>query len=193
MKNYYMVMDRYKPSIRNIEITKSLIDKILNTISLTLRKIFVSARTLSKLAGQLISTTYVVGDIVQLKTRFLYKSIEQSSSWDKTFNIGNYNDTVDEILFWKFSLVKYKNKVINCYNIPLFHVHSDASNTVIPSVFDVRGKKNICYRNLTDLEKTFSSTWLELEACDFLYSLRLNSSKINVFIGIQTISQLNKQ
>ena len=68
MKNYYMVMDRYKPSIRNIEITKSLIDKILNTISLTLRKIFVSARTLSKLAGQLISTTYVVGDIVQLKT-----------------------------------------------------------------------------------------------------------------------------
>ena len=175
MKNYYMVMDRYKPSIRNIEITKSLIDKILNTISLTLRKIFVSARTLSKLAGQLISTTYVVGDIVQLKTRFLYKSIEQSSSWDKTFNIGNYNDTVDEILFWKFSLVKYKNKVINCYNIPLFHVHSDASNTVIPSVFDVRGKKNICYRNLTDLEKTFSSTWLELETSDFLYSLRLNS------------------
>ena len=97
MKNYYMVMDRYTPSIRNIEITKSLIDKILNTISLTLRKIFVSGRTLSKLAGQLISTTYVVGDIVQFKTRFLYKSIEQSSSWDKTFNIGNYNDTVDEI------------------------------------------------------------------------------------------------
>ena len=193
MKNYYLVMDRYKPSIRNIEITKSLIDKILNTISLTLRKIFVSARTLSKLAGQLISTKYVVGDIVQLKTRFLYKSIEQSSSWDKTFNIGNYNDTVDEILFWKFSLVKYKNKVINCYYIPLFHVHSDTSNTVIASVFDVRGKKNICYRNLTDLEKTFSSTWLELEASDFLYSLRLNSSKINVFIGIQTISQLNKQ
>ena len=80
MKNYYLVMDRYKPSIRNIKITKSLIDKILNTISLTLRKIFVSGRTLSKLAGQLISTKYVVGDIVQLKTRFLYKSIEQSSS-----------------------------------------------------------------------------------------------------------------
>ena len=164
MKNYYLVMDRYKPSIRNIKITKSLIDKILNTISLTLRKIFVSGRTLSKLAGQLISTKYVVGDIVQLKTRFLYKSIEQSSSWDKTFNIGNYNDTVDEILFWKFFLVKYKNKVINCYNIPLFHVHSNASNTIIVSVFEVRGKNNICYRNLTDIEKTFSSTWLELEA-----------------------------
>ena len=150
-----------------LKITKSCNDNILNIISLILRKIFVSARTLAKLAGQLISTKYVIGDIVQLKTRFLYKSIEQSSSWDKTFNIGNYNDTVDEILFWKFNLVKYNNKVINCYNIPFFHVHSDASNTGIACVFDVRGKRNICYRNLTDLEKTFSSIWCKLEAIRF--------------------------
>ena len=150
-----------------LKTTKSRIDNIFNSISLILRKIFVSARILAKLTGQAISTKYVIGDIVQLRTRFLYKSIEQSSSWDKTFNIGNYNDTVDEILFWKFNLVKYNNKVINCYNIPLFHVHSDASNTGIACFFNVRGKKNICYRNLTDLEKTFSSTWRELEAIRF--------------------------
>ena len=77
--------------------------------------------------------------------------------------MGNYNDTADEILFWKFNLVK----VINCYNIPFFHVHSDASNTEIACVFDVRGKRNICYRNLTDLEKTFSSIWCKLEAIRF--------------------------
>ena len=174
-------------------VAKSRIDNILNTISLTSRKIFVSARTLAKLAGQLVSTKYVIGDIVQLKIPFLNKSIEQGSSWDKILYMGNDNDMLDEIFFWKFNLVKYNNKVTNCYNIPLFNVHSAVSNTGIACVFDVRGKKNICYRNLTDLEKTFSSTWLELEACDFLYSLRLNSSKINVFIGIQTISQLNKQ
>ena len=150
-----------------LKITKSRIDNILNTISLILRKIFVSARTLAKLAGQLISTKYVIGDIAQLNTRFLYKSIEQSSSWDKTFNIGNYKDTVDEILFWKFNLVKYNNKVINCYNIPFFHVHSDASNTGIACVFDVRRKRNICCRNLIDLEKTFSSNWRELKAIRF--------------------------
>ena len=63
--------------------------------------------------------------------------------------------------------MKYNNKVINCYNIPLFHVHSDASNTGITCVFVVRGKKNICYRNLTELEKTFSSTWRELAAIRF--------------------------
>ena len=63
--------------------------------------------------------------------------------------------------------MKFNNKVINCYNIPLFHLHSDASNTGIACVFDVRGKKNICYRNLTDLEKAYSSTWRELEAIRF--------------------------
>ena len=63
-----------------LKITKSRIDNILNTISLNLRKIFVSARILAKLAGQLISTKYVISDIVQIKTRFFYKSIEQCSS-----------------------------------------------------------------------------------------------------------------
>ena len=76
---------------------------------------FVSARNLAKLAGQLVLTKYVIDDIAHLKTRFLYKSIEQSSSWDKS--LGNCNDMVDEILFWKFDLV------ISCYNIALFHVH----------------------------------------------------------------------
>ena len=137
MQNSYLVMDRYKPFITN-----SRIDNILNTICLILRKISVSARTLDELAGQFISTKYVIGDIVQFRTRFHYKSIEQSSSWDKTFSTGNYSDMVDDISFWKFNLVKYNNKVINCYNIPLFHVHSDASNTGIACVFDVRGKKS---------------------------------------------------
>ena len=44
---------------------------------------------------------------------------------------------------------------------------SDASNTGIAYVFDARGKRNICYRNLTDLEKTFSSTSRELEGIRF--------------------------
>ena len=135
------------------KITKSRIDNILNTISLISRKIFVSARTLAKFAGQLVSSKYVIGDIVQLKIPILNKSIEQGSSWDKILYIENDNDTLDEILFWKFNLVKYNNKVTNCYNIPLFHVHSVVSSTVIACVFDVRGKENICYRNLTDFRK----------------------------------------
>ena len=63
--------------------------------------------------------------------------------------------------------MKYNKKVINCYNILLLHVHSGTSNIGIACVFDVRGKKNTCYRNLTDLEKTFSSTWRKLAAIRF--------------------------
>ena len=85
---------------------------------------------------------------------------------------------------------------MNCYNILLLHVHSDASKTGIACIFDVRGKKNICYKNLICLiclEKTFSSAWRKLEAIRFsLYFLRLSSLKINVFFGIQIISHLNK-
>ena len=58
-----------------LKINKSHIDDILNTISLILRKIFVSTRALAKLAGQLNSTKYVIGDVVQLSAGFLYKSI----------------------------------------------------------------------------------------------------------------------
>ena len=58
-----------------LKITKSCIDNILNIISLILRKIFVSARALAKLTGQLNSAKYVIVDVVQLNTGFLYKSI----------------------------------------------------------------------------------------------------------------------
>ena len=59
------------------------IDNVLNTISLIHRKIFVSTRILAKLTGQLTSTKYVIDDTSQLETGFLYKSIEQSYSWEK--------------------------------------------------------------------------------------------------------------
>ena len=81
------------------KIPKTCTENIFNINFLILRKIFVSARILAKIAGQLISTMYVKGQLktIQFKARFFYKSIEQSSSWDKTFNIASYNDTVDEI------------------------------------------------------------------------------------------------
>ena len=43
-------------SSRTLKITKSRINNVLNIISLILQKIFVSAKILDKLAGQLIST-----------------------------------------------------------------------------------------------------------------------------------------
>ena len=82
-----------------LKVTSAHIQNELNTISFILQKAFVSPGNLAKLTGQIISTKYVMGNIVQLRTRFLHKSIESSPSWDKTFYRRNYVDKLDDILF----------------------------------------------------------------------------------------------
>ena len=59
----------------------------------------VSLAELAKLTEIFISAKFMVGDITQIKTSFLYKCIQTRVSWDNKFNINNYNDMVNEILF----------------------------------------------------------------------------------------------
>ena len=114
------------------------------------------------MTGKLISTKFIIGNIV------LYRVIEKRLSWDKKFNIGNYNDTVKEILFWKFNIRNLK--VFREYRIPSLFVYSDASKNELASVYKGEGKSFICYKNF---EKKQSSTWRELEAIHYF----LKSSK----------------
>ena len=127
------------------------------------------------MTGKLISTKFIIGNIVQLKTRALYKVIEKRLSWDKKFNIGNYNDTVEEILYWKFNIRNLNNKVFREYRIPSLFVYSDASNNGLASVYKDRGKSFICYKNFDKTEKKQSSTWRELEAIH--YSLKSSKGR----------------
>ena len=140
-----------------------------------LSKIYVSARTLSKLSCKLTSTKFIIENIVQLKTKALYKVIEKRLSWDKIFNIGNYNDTVEEILFWKFNIRNFINKAFGEYKIPSLFVYSDASNNALASVYKDKGKSFTCYKNFDKIEKKQSSTWRELEAIH--YSLQSSKDK----------------
>ena len=105
-----------------------------------------------------------------MKTRALYKVIEKRLSWDKKFNIGNYNDTVEEILYWKFNIRNLNNKVFREYRIPSLFVYSDASNNGLASVYKDKGKSLICYKKFDKIEKKQSSTWRKFEAID--YSLK---------------------
>ena len=158
-----------------LKVSSERIDSILFTIEFILSKSYVSARTLSKLTGKLISTKCIIGNIVQLKTRALYKVIEKRLSWDKKFNIGNYNDTVEEILYWKFNIRNLNNKVFREYRIPSLFVYSDASNNGLASVYKDRGKSFICHKNFDKTEKKQSSTWRELEALH--YSLKSSKGR----------------
>ena len=48
---------------------------------------YTAARDLGKTCGKLISMKFVLGDIVQLKTRNLYKVIENQPFWDSRVNL----------------------------------------------------------------------------------------------------------
>ena len=130
------------------------IHKILNHPSHT------SARKLSRVVGKIVSTKFVLGSIVLLKTKFLYKVIETQVSLDKNFNLLYFHDAIKELLFWKSNLVSLNKRPIIEYNVPHLKVFSDASNTGIGAL---NGNK-IRYRNLNGKERSQSSTYRELLA-----------------------------
>lgn len=58
----------------------------------------VSARHLAQLTGLLSSMGLALGPVVRLWTRELYRSIQQSTSWDQKFGLSE--ESRSEILFW---------------------------------------------------------------------------------------------
>ena len=113
-----------------IKVTDKRINSICNLLSSLLSKPYTSARKLAKLNGKLVSTKFVLGDVINLKTRALYKIIEGRSSWDSTLNIFNYPEAQNEILFWSN---KIRNLNRRCLDKPLncVSVFSDASGLVL--------------------------------------------------------------
>ena len=125
------------------------------------------------MAGKVISTKFVIGDITQLKTRFIYKCIESRISWDKKFNLNEYQGVINEILFWKFNIKVLNFKSLVNLGIPYLFIYSDASNEGLASVYKEKGKLRICSKNFDSQERQKSSTWREFEAIRYsLVSLK---------------------
>ena len=156
-----------------LSIASSRITSILNKIEFLTNKIYISARELSELAGKIISTKFIIGNITHLKTRNIYKIIESRPSWDNKFNLSLHQEAIQEIIFWKNNIKIINKRFIKEYKIPSLLVYSDASNSGLASVYKEKGKANICYKSFSDQEKFQSSTWRELEAIRF----SLSSSK----------------
>ena len=77
-------------------------DNILSSIEESLIKYpYTTARKLSKLCGKIMSTKLVLGNIVQLKTRNLYKVIEQKISWDARIVLTPQTKVYEELTFWR--------------------------------------------------------------------------------------------
>ncbi|XP_028405221.1 uncharacterized protein LOC114527722 [Dendronephthya gigantea] len=58
----------------------------------------VSARHIARLTGSLSSMGLALGPVVRLWTRELYRAVQESSSWDKKFQLEE--DARNEVMFW---------------------------------------------------------------------------------------------
>ena len=152
-------------------------DRIASTlvlISTILSSPYTTARKLSRLTGKLLSMKYILGNIVRLKSRFLYRCIDERSSWDAKFNILKHIEALNEIFFWKYNLTKFNTKCIKPLFDPQEFLYSDASSIGLGAV--TSGALQ-CHRHFSAHEQTKSSTWRELTA--LFYALKAFSKVLN--------------
>ena len=111
-------------------------------------KIFISAREGCKLAGKIVSTKFIVDDIIHLKRKFIYRTVKNRSFWDSTFNLAHQIETVIEIQFWKNNIKKFNRRMINDCDVPSISitVYSDASSSGLASIFKDNGKDKIYHK-----------------------------------------------
>ena len=148
-------------------IPEERVNSTLCFVSCLLKSPYTTARKLSKLTGKLLSMKYVIGNIIRLKTRYLYKCIDGRSSWDAHFNILYHREALGEIFFWKHNLERLNKRYIHSYFYPQEYVYSDASSTGLGAV--TSGEVQ-CHRNFSFDEQRKSSTWRELTA--LFYALK---------------------
>lgn len=128
---------------------------------------YTTARKLSTVAGKINSMYYVLGSIVRLMTRGLYRTIADRSAWDSTFNYLYYHKAVDELMFWKHNCDRLNKKPIFEYKVPRLLIFSDASGTGCGSIIHSNDDQFICYKNFDSTEISYSSTWRELESIKY--------------------------
>ena len=148
-------------------ISKSRVDSILQTIGQMIKDFpYTTARKIAELCGKIVSTKFVLGNVVQLKTRRLHNIIASRQSWDGRININEFWYEIEEIYFWKENFKRYNFRWLSSQYIPPIKAYSDASSTGIAAHFKLNGVTKIASKNLTCEDISRSSTWRELFAIE---------------------------
>ena len=116
------------------QITEERIFSLLNSIDNILKSPYTSTRVLSHFAGKIVSTQFVLSNIIRLKTRFIYKTIDRQLSWDGNFNILNQPEAHREILFWKDNIKRLNKRSSLADSLQKLTISSDASDTGIGGI-----------------------------------------------------------
>ena len=93
---------------------ETLIDLIIETLTLNR----VTCRILSKIAGSIISMKFVLGDITQLKSRYLYEAIDSKATWDAPIFLSNFPQAKSELEFWLGNVRRLNRRFISEHRAP---------------------------------------------------------------------------
>ncbi|VDI32229.1 Hypothetical predicted protein [Mytilus galloprovincialis] len=110
-----------------IFVSPERIDKAEQTVNYILSeigrgKVLLKARILAGIVGQLISMQIVFGDLVRLRTRFLYACVNGRASWEASVKITS--EAIDELEFWRVSCRARNSKGVNISTVN-FHDNFD--------------------------------------------------------------------
>jgi len=147
------------------QITEQRISSLLKSINFILNSPYTSARNLSRIAGKVVSTKFVLKDIIRLKIRFIYKAIDEQLSWDRRLNILHYPLAHKELIFWRDNINVLNNRTVLKDLATKLIISSDASDKGIGAICE--SKSLICHKSFNIWECSNSSTWRELEALRF--------------------------
>ncbi|CAG2202950.1 unnamed protein product [Mytilus edulis] len=148
-----------------VKIPDDRIQKVLKTIEdieyYTLKYRKVHARLVASLVGQIVSMSYVIGNVAYIMSKHLSIDILEKTSWNSCIVLSKAS--LIQINFWKENLgrvnVKSFTSDFSCQSV----VYSDASNTGYGG-YIVETPFNIAHGMWSECESTKSSTWKELNA-----------------------------
>ncbi len=128
-----------------------------------------SARQVSSVAGQIVSTDLVLGPVTGMFTREMYMFIEGRSAWDGKARIPEMVEC--EFSFWLRNIGALNLKRLHESGAPVSaKVNSDASSVAGGAVLKVDGKVLEVHKNFATNEVGKSSTWRELDVVQFAMS-----------------------
>ena len=121
----------------------------------------VHVRLVASLVGQIISMSFVTGNVVYIMTKCLSYDILQAVSWNESISLSK--DCMKQIEFWQTNLDKViKRNFILDHSVHTV-VYSDASGTGFGG-YTVDNPMNISHGMWDEEESCKSSTWRELVA-----------------------------
>ncbi|XP_069109284.1 LOW QUALITY PROTEIN: uncharacterized protein [Argopecten irradians] len=135
----------------------------------------VSVKKVSSVIGQIISMSYILGNIVNIMTRNLSMDVAMSASWNCRISLSS--QSVEQLKFWDRCVEKINERKFtvdqSCQSI----VYSDASHTGFGG-YVVDSPMGTSHGMWSESEMEKSSTWRELVTVD-----RVLLSMLHLFCG----------